>query len=93
MREHSGSTHGWANLGPTRGPVQHCSSVRVVTGPREGATYAPYTDEEVAAIVKQGKENPRPLTLEESRLVSHNKMIYRGIAALQELEEADAASH
>ena len=55
-----------------------CGPVRIFRNlPHREVVWPPYTEEERAEIVRRGKEEPRRLTLAESRLARENRLAYQ----------------
>jgi hypothetical protein len=78
MKEMNGTTYGPRDRGPAATPKQVCGPVRTTAGPRYGMTVPAMPDAEVAAVIKQGKENPRPLTLDEAKRATRNRAEFLG---------------
>lgn len=71
MKENHLTTHGeYVDRGGNRHDKQPSAGNVLIN---KKATKAAYTDQEVTAIIRQGRENPRRLTLEESRLANKNR--------------------
>ena len=76
MKENHLTTHGeYADRGGNRHDKQAPAGDVLIN---KKVSKAAYTDQEVTAIIRQGRENPRRLTLEESRLANKNRMKANG---------------
>lgn len=96
MKESMPNTQGYVNRGARKANTfdQYPRALKlpeaapvVVTGPDGSVSYKPaYTEQEAKEIVRQGKQNPRPLTLLESRTADQNRKVAK--ADSDAMEEA-----
>lgn len=69
---------GWVDCGPAARPPGEAGAVAVMGHGSRIAVVRAYSDAEVGAIVRRGREFPRPLTLAEERLAERNREIAAG---------------
>ena len=77
MKENHVTTHGkLIDRGPSRAPAAPPAAGQVRIKNREGELVAlarPLSDAEAAEVIRQGRDDPRRLTLEEARIAGANR--------------------